>query len=71
MPKKAKDEISFEAALTRLAEIAKELEGGEVKLEDSVSLFEEGVMLSKLCRDALKEAEDKVIELGQMSSKDQ
>lgn len=51
---------SFEEALSRLSEIVKELEGTDTKLEDSMKLFEEGVNLSKYCREVLQNAADKV-----------
>ena len=38
----------------------KELEGKDTKLEDSMKLFEEGVSLSKYCREVLQNAADKV-----------
>lgn len=51
---------SFEEALGRLSEIVKELESGDTKLEKSMKLFEEGVSLSKYCREVLKKAAEKV-----------
>jgi len=51
---------SFEEALSRLSEIVKELEEKDTKLEDSMKLFEEGVSLSKYCREVLQNAADKV-----------
>ena len=53
-------ELSFEDALERLNEIVLELEKGDKKLEDSISLFEEGVKLSRFCKEVLKEAAEKV-----------
>ena len=57
---KKNSELSFEDALERLNEIVHNLEKGEKKLEDSVKLFEEGVRLSRFCKDVLKEAAEKV-----------
>jgi len=58
------DEISksksFEEALRRLSEIVKELDSDDTKLENSMKLFEEGVTLSKYCREVLKDAAEKV-----------
>jgi exodeoxyribonuclease VII small subunit len=51
---------SFEESLARLEEIVAELERGDLPLEDSVRLFEEGTRLSELCRRQLEEAEGKV-----------
>ena len=50
----------FEQALKRLEEIVRELEKGELALERSMELFEEGIKLSRLCGDRLEEAERKV-----------
>lgn len=51
---------SFEESLRRLEEIVARLESGELSLEDSVKLFEEGTQLSTECRRQLEEAEGKV-----------
>jgi len=53
-------EKKFESALSRLEEIVQELEQGEVPLEQSLKLFEEGVKLSRICNKRLEEAERKV-----------
>ena len=49
--------VSFEEALGRLNEIVKRLEGGDVPLEESMKLYEEGMRLGNLCRQILNEAE--------------
>jgi exodeoxyribonuclease VII small subunit len=53
-------EKKFEAALTRLEEIVSSLESGELGLEQSLKLFEEGVKLARVCNARLEEAERKV-----------
>jgi exodeoxyribonuclease VII small subunit len=53
-------EKKFEAALTRLEEIVQELEKGELPLEQSLKLFEEGIKLSRVCNKRLEEAERRV-----------
>jgi exodeoxyribonuclease VII small subunit len=50
----------FEECLQRLEKIVQELERGEVPLEKSLTLFEEGMQLSASCRKELEEAEGKV-----------
>ena len=50
----------FEECLQRLEKIVEELEKGEVPLEKSLTLFEEGMQLSGACRKELEEAEGKV-----------
>ena len=50
----------FEDCLQRLEKIVQELEKGDVPLEKSLTLFEEGMQLSGACRKELDEAEGKV-----------
>ena len=50
----------FEECLERLEKIVQELEKGEVPLEKSLKLFEEGIELSTACRKELEQAEGKV-----------
>ena len=58
--------MDFEKKLARLEEIVGKMEGGEVSLEDSLKLFEEGVQLSRTCQKELDQAEQKVeLLLGQ------
>ena len=58
-PKK-KDEPAFEAVLSRLEEIVEQLEQGDLPLERSVELFEEGMRLSQAGMGKLDEAERRV-----------
>ncbi len=51
---------SFEEAMQRLEEIVRQMETGDVPLEKSLQLFEEGVKLSRLCHERLNEAEKKI-----------
>lgn len=53
-------EKKFEAALARLEEIVKGLETGDLPLEESLKLFEEGVKLSRICNKRIEDAERKV-----------
>jgi exodeoxyribonuclease VII small subunit len=53
-------EKKFEATLARLEEIVRSLESGELGLEQSLKLFEEGVKLARVCNARLEEAERKV-----------
>jgi len=52
--------ITFEKAMERLQEIVARLEDGNVPLEESIKLYEEGMKLGKLCRKMLNEAELKI-----------
>ncbi|HOI29562.1 MAG TPA: exodeoxyribonuclease VII small subunit [Melioribacteraceae bacterium] len=58
-----KKETSFENSLQRLQEISDLLEKGEVGLEESIKLYEEGINLAKICYGTLKDAELKVTEI--------
>lgn len=51
---------SFEQAIARLEEIVRALEVGQTPLDGSLSLFEEGISLVKLCNRQLDEAEQKI-----------
>lgn len=53
-------EIKFEDALKRLEEIVDTLDKGDISLERSLKIFEEGVRLSRLCNKMLDKAEKKV-----------
>lgn len=55
-----KVETSFENALLELEEIVKELEGGNVPLEEAISKFNNGMVLSKICHDKLQNAENSI-----------
>jgi exodeoxyribonuclease VII small subunit len=51
---------NFEQSLKQLESIVAQMERGDVSLEDSVKLFEEGTKLAEQCRQQLAEAEGKV-----------
>jgi exodeoxyribonuclease VII small subunit len=51
---------SFEESLKKLETIVDKLEKGDLSLEESLKLFEEGVGLSATCKKELEEAEGKV-----------
>ena len=54
------DVARFEQALDELEQIVGKLERGELKLEESLKLFERGVALARQCRQSLETAELKV-----------
>ena len=60
---KKKIKSNFEADLARLEEISNLLESQEIGLEEAISIFEEGIKLSKSCVTSLKKAELKITEL--------
>lgn len=53
-------ELKFETALKRMEEIVAKLEGGDIELEKSIAIFEEGVKMSKILQKKLDEAEQKI-----------
>ena len=55
--KKYKD---YESALERLETITDDLENGDKSLEDSITLYTEGLEIAKFCNGKLEEAEKKV-----------
>jgi exodeoxyribonuclease VII small subunit len=54
------DEPTFELALQQLEQIVQKLEKGELPLEESLRLYEEGIRLSRLCHGKLEEAEGRI-----------
>ena len=59
MAKKDK-QIQFEEAFKRLEDIVTKLESGDLSLEESMTLFEEGITLTKKCKSRLEAAEQKI-----------
>ena len=59
----SKKSVTFEESMTRLDEIVKALEAGDVPLEESMKLFEEGTKLAAKCSALLDTAELKVSKL--------
>ena len=58
--KRMAEKKTFEQSISELEEIVAELENGDVTLDESLSLFEKGIKLSKGCQKMLDEAEKKV-----------
>lgn len=54
------EKISFEEALVKLEKIVRDLEAGQIKLDDAVKAYEEAVLLKTFCEKRLKEAELKI-----------
>jgi len=52
--------VKFEQAMARLESIVAELEKGDLPLDESLKIFEEGIRLSKNCLKVLEEAERKI-----------
>jgi exodeoxyribonuclease VII small subunit len=58
--KKGKPIIDFEQSMQELEKIVDDLESGQLTLEESITAFEKGVELSKLCQKRLEAAEERV-----------
>src|SRR6202453_691384 len=52
--------LDFETAMRDLEQIVERLEHGDLPLEESLAAFERGVILTRSCQTALKEAEQRV-----------
>ncbi|MBT4374539.1 MAG: exodeoxyribonuclease VII small subunit [Nitrospina sp.] len=57
-------ELKFEKAMTRLENIVEELERGDLDIDKSLEIFEEGIKMSRLCSKKLNEAEAKIEKLS-------
>jgi exodeoxyribonuclease VII small subunit len=60
MSGKAVTDMTFEEAMHALEEVVRQLESGEVDLEQSITLYERGAALKSHCEAKLKKAEEKV-----------
>lgn len=58
-------EYTFETAMKRLEEITSLLENGNLSLDDSIKLYEEGAKLSAFCDKKLKDAQLKITQLDE------
>lgn len=61
----AVDDLSFEQLYERLEEVTARLESGDLSLEQSVTLFEEGMKLAQRCQQLLGDVEQRVETLRQ------
>lgn len=60
MKKTEEQPKSFEASLEALEQIVHQLEGGDLPLEKSLELFEDGIRLSRQCQERLNQAERRI-----------
>lgn len=54
---------TFEQALEQLELLVRDLENGEIELNDAVTKYNEGMKLSKYCHDLLKDAEGVIVKM--------
>ncbi|MDO7786398.1 exodeoxyribonuclease VII small subunit [Desulforamulus aquiferis] len=52
--------MSFEQAIMRLEEVVRDMESGQLPLDQALELFAEGINLSKYCNQCLEKAEHKI-----------
>ena len=52
--------LDYEASVSELESLVNRLEQGDISLEESLKLYESGVLLTRDCQDALQAAEQKV-----------
>lgn len=55
-----KKEENFESLMEKLEEITNKLEKAQLSLDDSVKLFEEGMLISQKCNSKLEDAEKRI-----------
>ncbi|MBT2693400.1 exodeoxyribonuclease VII small subunit [Bacillus sp. ISL-55] len=55
--------LSFEQAMEQLETIVEKLEEGDVPLEEAISFYKDGMELSKLCHDKLKNVEEQLAQI--------
>ena len=58
-----KTSYPFEASLEKLESLVEQMESGDLSLDESLKLFEEGIKLTRECQQALATAEQKVNQL--------
>ena len=59
--------LDYEASITELESLVERLEQGDLRLEESLKLYENGVLITRDCQEALSQAEQKVQLLLQQS----
>lgn len=59
----SKQKLTFEEAMEQLEVIVEKLEEGDVPLEEAINIYKQGMELSKLCHDKLKNVEAQLTEI--------
>ena len=70
MARKQQETLAFEKSLKELEALVAKMEQGNLSLEESLQHFERGIQLTRVCQEALKQAEQKVEILLNKSGKD-
>jgi len=63
-----KKKLNYEQSVSRLEEIVELLENGELPLEESMKIFEEGTKLSAECYSMLSKAEQKITQISDIEN---
>lgn len=58
-----KNNVTFDQAIQQLEDIVRQLEQGDVALEDAITLYKQGMELSAVCHDKLQNAEKQLISI--------
>jgi exodeoxyribonuclease VII small subunit len=65
------DSLSFEEAFEELEAVVQQLEGGDLSLEEAITLYERGMGLARRCTEALEAAELRVQQLAVVDGQQQ
>jgi len=57
------DKITFEQAMEKLEAIVEKLEEGDIPLAEAISIYKEGMDLSRLCQEKLKNVEEQLTQI--------
>ncbi|MCR6110507.1 exodeoxyribonuclease VII small subunit [Bacillus sp. A301a_S52] len=60
---KANESLTFEESMEALENLVEKLEKGDVPLEEAITMFQEGMTLSKECHDRLQKVEKQMAEV--------
>ena len=62
--------LTYEQALKKLEDIINKLNEGSIPLDESITLYEEGIKLSEFCMKKLDSAKQKIISLNEAQNDD-
>lgn len=62
--------VDFEESLNQLESLVEEMESGDLTLEESLVAFERGVALARTCKEALRQAEERIAQLTEDNALD-
>jgi exodeoxyribonuclease VII small subunit len=65
------EELTFEEAFDELEAVVQQLEGGNLPLEDAITLYERGMLLARRCNEALESAELRLQQLAVVDGQQQ